>query len=135
MRASALVVAICLVTAPTVQADDSRPLVIVAPSDAASRTTAGTGDGGIAFCKYPAGRPVAPDPAPPIGPLALIGFAETEPNGSTGTANVLPLGTGMGEDVDVDVTGMIDPSNDLDAFRVTLKKGDIIGAATVTPAG
>ncbi|GJQ25842.1 MAG: hypothetical protein HBSAPP02_08740 [Phycisphaerae bacterium] len=135
MRAIALVVVICLITAPTVQGDDPRPLRIVESPVAGSRTAATNADGSMTFCKYPAGRPVVPDPAPPAGPLALIGFAETEPNGSTGTANVLPLGTDMGEDVDVDVTGMIDPVSDVDAFRVTLKKGDIIGAATVTLAG
>lgn len=135
MRAIALVVVICLITAPTVQGDDPRPIRIVESPGAGSRTAATNADGSMTFCKYPAGRPVAPDPAPPFGPLALITFPETEPNGSTGTANVLPLGTGMGEDIDVDVTGDISPANETDAFRVTLKKGDIIGAATITAAG
>lgn len=135
MRAGICLILVFLVTSSSLNADDSRPIRIDALPAAAASTAAPDGGGGVAFCKYPAGRPVAPDPAPPAGPLALIGFAETEPNGSTGTANVLPLGTGMGEDVDVDVTGMIDPVNDVDAFRVALKKGDIIGAATVTLAG
>lgn len=135
MRAWVCPAVVFLVTSSSLHADDSRPIRIDAPPAAATRAAAPDGGGGVAFCKYPAGRPVVPDPAPPFGPLALIGFAEAEPNGSTGTANVLPLGTGMGEDVDVDVTGMIDPVNDVDAFRVTLKKGDIIGAATVTSVG
>ena len=79
---------------------------------------------GRCFCKLPrhVRKPVAVMPR-------LTPVAEAEPNGTIPQANVIPLGSGAGQDLDLVVSGSITPSDDQDVFKVTLAKGDIIGFA------
>ncbi len=80
------------------------------------------------WCQYPApkAKPAA------IGPIAaLIGVGEVEPNSTPGTAQVIPFGDGVGQDRDIDVTGTIGTTTDLDYFRLTATKGDVLGLAVL----
>jgi len=80
-----------------------------------------------AWCKYPPQRPRLP--VPPLDLLALRNLNEIEPNDDIAEAQVLPLGTNPGQDRDIDINGNIINPSDVDAFRFTAKKGDIIGIA------
>ena len=79
------------------------------------------------WCRYPKGAPKKKTPAQ--GLLRLQSIDEQEPNDTIPTAQVIPLGTGPGQDVDIDVTGVISNGNDVDLFRFTANKGDILGVA------
>lgn len=81
------------------------------------------------WCRYPEGRPRAPQP--PEGVLRLLGVQETEPNNTVETAQVLPLGAGQGQDVDLNVTGTASSASDVDFYRFTAQKGDIVGVAVL----
>lgn len=81
------------------------------------------------WCRYPEGRPRAPQP--PEGVLRLLGVLEAEPNNTVETAQVLPLGTAQGQDVDLNVTGSASSAGDVDFYRFSAQKGDIIGVAVV----
>lgn len=76
------------------------------------------------FCMLPAGRPVD-------GLVALRGGAvvvnEQENNDSTGQAQVLNLG--VNADPSINVNASLSNDNDLDFFRISLNKGDILGVA------
>lgn len=81
------------------------------------------------WCRYPEGRPRAPQP--PEGVLRLLGVPESEPNNTVETAQLLPLGTGPGQDVDLNVAGAISAVGDVDFYRFNAQKGDILGIAVV----
>lgn len=79
-------------------------------------------------CIYPKGTVRKPEASGGI--LRLQSASEVEPNDTLSDAQVLPLGTGPGEDPDVDIVGDVATiPDDIDVFRFTAKKGDIIGAA------
>ncbi|MCY3022867.1 MAG: PKD domain-containing protein [Planctomycetota bacterium] len=77
------------------------------------------------WCKLPH-RLVLPAPA---AGSRLTPVAEVEPNNTTATATVLPLGDGAGQDNDLVVSGTITPNDDGDFYKVTLKEHDILGFA------
>lgn len=80
------------------------------------------------WCQLPAGKAKPPG----VGNLAaLIGVGEVEGNSTPATANLIPYGDGVGQDRDIDVTGNISPASDLDYFRITAQKGDVLGLAVL----
>jgi hypothetical protein len=80
------------------------------------------------WCQLPAAKV---KPAIVGDPLALIGVGEVEPNSTPGTAQVLAYGDGAGQDRDIDVTGTISTGTDVDYFRITATKGDVLGLAVL----
>jgi hypothetical protein len=81
------------------------------------------------WCRYPNGtlRRAAPDGVF----LQMLAVGEVEPNDTTGTAQVIPLGTGGGQDRDLDISGSISIGSDVDFFRFTAAKGDVLGMAAL----
>ncbi|MFG0274862.1 MAG: hypothetical protein ACF8QF_07385 [Phycisphaerales bacterium] len=93
-----------------------------------TRTTALAGEapvGASPLCGYPNPRPFAPSE----GGLRLLNIAESESNGSLGTADPLPLSDAEPE---IDVTGSL-TSGDVDFFEVQMNEGDWLNAAMVSP--
>lgn len=60
----------------------------------------------------------------------LLPITESEPNGTTATADVLPLGADAGQDIDVLVSAAISPYDEYDYFKFAAVRGDYIGLAT-----
>lgn len=80
------------------------------------------------WCQLPAGKAKPPG----VGNLAaLIGVGEVEANSTPATAQVIPYGDGVGQDRDIDVNGTIATNTDLDYFRITATKGDVLGLAVL----
>jgi hypothetical protein len=81
------------------------------------------------FCRYPQreARPAEPDDAV----IRLIALNEIEPNNTMETAQPLPLGTGAGQDVDLNVAAQISTGSDVDYFSFMAQKGDVLGVAVV----
>src|SRR5262249_11539808 len=61
----------------------------------------------------------------------LAPVSESEPNDSAGSAQILPLGSGAGQDNDLDISGSISAGSDGDFFRINCVKGEFIGVACV----
>ena len=56
----------------------------------------------------------------------IISIGESEPNDGLSTADVIPLGTGMGENANIDVNATLSTAADTDFFRVDLDGGDVL---------
>src|SRR5262249_22482006 len=59
----------------------------------------------------------------------LVAIVEIEPNDTVGQAQPITLGTAAGKDPDVTISGAMGSASDVDVFKATLKKGDIVGLA------
>ena len=77
----------------------------------------------VDWCKYPTHAPKA---AKAASPLALAAVGEAEPNDTPASAQVVSLA-----DPDVDLSGSISPNSDVDYYRVSVQKGDILGVAAL----
>jgi hypothetical protein len=64
-------------------------------------------------------------------PRKLTIVTEQEPNDTPAQANPVPLGSGAGQDVDVQINGTIGTNDDVDFFAVNLQAGDIIGGTVL----
>jgi len=86
-------------------------------------------DGGLRVCVYPAGRQRDDDLARAIRaePLAVN---EAEPNDFLGIEQFILLSHDQPE---IDISGFIGSGSDLDLFRVSLEKGDLLDAAMGFP--
>ncbi|MBC8352007.1 MAG: tandem-95 repeat protein [Planctomycetes bacterium] len=78
----------------------------------------GTTNGGAAGSSQPQGE-IPPDQQP------IIAVGESEPNDGLTTADLVPLGTGMGENANVDVSATLNTAADVDVFRLELDGGDV----------
>ncbi|MDA1050164.1 MAG: Ig-like domain-containing protein [Planctomycetota bacterium] len=56
----------------------------------------------------------------------IFQFGESEPNDGLVTADVTPLGTGMGDSANVDVNATLSTAADTDVFRLNLDGGDVL---------
>ena len=74
------------------------------------------------------------DPANNNSLLQLLAVTEVEPNDSIAVAQTVPLGFGMGEDVEVDLNGNL-TAGDQDFIELQLEEGDIFGANVSGSAG
>jgi len=79
-------------------------------------------------CEYP--RLKVRQPFASLDPTRLTSAAEIEPNNTVTTAQAIPLGFGMGQQRDVDITGQIS-SFDKDWFSFQASGGDTIGVAVL----
>jgi len=96
--------------------------------EAAQEALGGPHAGQFHWCQYPVPKV---KPAAAAGGVALVGLGEVEPNSTPGTAQLIPYGDGGGQDRNIDVTGTITPNTDLDYFRITATKGDVLGLAVL----
>jgi len=96
--------------------------------EAAQEALGGPHAGQFHWCQYPVPKV---KPAAAAGGVALVGLGEVEPNSTPGTAQLIPYGDGGGQDRNIDVTGNISPNTDLDYFRITATKGDVLGLAVL----
>jgi hypothetical protein len=65
-----------------------------------------------------------------LDPTRLAAAAEAEPNNNAASAQVIPLGFGVGQQQDIDITGQVS-SFDKDWFRFQANGGDTIGIAVL----
>lgn len=96
------------------------------------RDIAAPASGAFRFCRYPVKNllPAGTVASRTNGPInSLINSNESEPNDTVMQAQAIPLGTGMGQDVDVTVAGSMANAGDVDIYKVTLVKGDMLGIA------
>lgn len=96
------------------------------------RDIAAPASGAFRFCRYPVKNllPAGIVAARTNGGInTLINSNESEPNDTVMQAQTIPLGTGMGLDVDVTVAGSMANAGDVDLYKVTLVKGDMLGIA------
>ncbi|MEK6642892.1 MAG: hypothetical protein AABZ08_03220 [Planctomycetota bacterium] len=125
-------IAVSALFAAGTQAQESRlsssPTLPLAKQARAIRDVASPDSGAFRACRYPVKELL---PAPPVAQrfANLIASSETEPNDTVMQAQAIPLGNGMGQDVDVTVSGAMASAGDVDLYKATLTKGDIIGLA------
>ena len=79
------------------------------------------------WCRYPNHQraPVAARLA------AVLGVNESEPNDTPATAQTIPIGDGVGEDRSIDITGDLSSFGDVDYYRFSATKGDVLGLAAL----
>lgn len=80
------------------------------------------------WCRLPDHPPKPPLPA---NAVALIGVGEVENNDTPASAQLLPFGDGAGEDRDLDINGSLSTNSDVDYFRLSVTKGDVLGIAVL----
>ncbi|MBI5763129.1 MAG: hypothetical protein HZA51_06360 [Planctomycetes bacterium] len=96
------------------------------------RDVAAPDSGAFRWCRYPVKDllPAATVASKARGPFnTLINSSEAEPNDTVMQAQAIPLGFGMGQDANVTVSGTMASAADIDFYKATLAKGDIIGLA------
>lgn len=96
------------------------------------RDIAAPESGAFRWCRYPVKNllPAGTVASRPKGQInTLIDSSEVEPNDTVMQAQAIPLGFGMGQDVDVTVSGSMASAADVDLYKVTLVKGDMLGIA------
>jgi PKD repeat protein len=83
------------------------------------------------FCRYPGAntKRLAPRLGAVIRPIQV---AEVEPNDQYATAQILTLGPTPTDPVDLDVIGAVATGDDVDLYRFTANKGDVIGLAVLS---
>jgi hypothetical protein len=99
-------------------------LSIVGTRNVMADDNAGLIDG---WCRYPAHQR-APIAARLVG---VLGVNESEPNDTPATAQVIPLGEGVGEDRNLDISGDLSAFSDVDYYRFSATKGDVLGLAAL----
>lgn len=61
----------------------------------------------------------------------VVTLSEIEPNDFPAQARLLNVSSTIGQEVDVDLRGNITPGADLDYYRISIRKGDVIGIAVI----
>ena len=97
-------------------------------TEIAEQPLVGPHAGRFDWCQYPIPKF---KPAGIAGQVALVGVGEVEPNSTPGAAQLIPFGDGAGQDRNIDITGTIATNSDVDYFRITATKGDVLGLAVL----
>jgi len=113
---------------PVISPVPAEPVETISEIEAANESVDGPHAGQFRWCQYPAPK-VKPGGAG--GQVALVGVGEVEPNSTPGAAQLIPFGDGVGEDRDLDISGTIATNSDVDYFRLTATKGDVLGLAVL----
>lgn len=80
------------------------------------------------ICVYPIGSPGKLDRVQGLAGRVLT-IIEEEPNDTPNEAQFLPISSEIGNEVDANVRGLIRPGADVDFYRFSARRGDIIGIA------
>ena len=84
---------------------------------------------GTPWCRYPLARPGKSGVTHRAAELLVVD--EAEPNDLLTEAQFLAISSTVEAEIDLEVTGTIAPGADLDFYRITVRKGDVIGLAVL----
>jgi len=86
----------------------------------------------LPWCRYPYRTQAPSQLKTEAQKEVVVDLQEIEPNATASEAQVVPVSSSIGSEVDATIKGSIEQGDDVDFYRIFVNRGDVVGLAVTT---